>query len=237
MLKEFIEYLLSLKKPEVVEVEGRSYATSSLRLINEGEPDVAAFEVRNLSGLVDYIQSTFDNDKELIIHVESPTKVNVFDALDSTGNRRTYIKAKAMLPSITYDRFLEREEMNIMLQSCFVDNEDKATVLEIISSVVEDEGVTTTDDGISQKIVVKQGVASSAAIKTKKTYELKPFRTFVEVKQPESEFILRLREGAKAALYEADGGAWELNAIHSIRDYFKEKLSEEVAAGRIQVIA
>lgn len=44
-------------------------------------------------------------------------------------------------------------------------------------------------------------------------------------------------EGAQAALFTADGGAWELNAIHNIRDYFLKELKEEIEDGRIQVIA
>lgn len=237
MLKEFVEYLLELKRPEIVEIEGRTYSTCSLNLINEGKPSVRPFTVRNLSGLVDYIKSEFDNGDKLIIHIESPTTVNVFDAIDSCGDRRTYICAKAMLPKIVYDSFLDRENFNVQLQSCFVDSEDKTQLLELISTIVEDEGVTMTDDGISQKVVVKQGVSTNTNAKTKSAYALKPYRTFVEVVQPYSEFILRLQKGARAALFAADGGAWELTAIHNIRDYFQAQLADEIAAGRIQVIA
>lgn len=237
MLKEFAQYLSELRRDELVEAEGRTYSTRQLYLINEGKPKVSAFTVRNLSGLVDYVKSKFDNEDKLIIHVESPTQVNLFDALDTTGERRTYMKAKAMLPDITYDRFLSREAFNIQLQSCFVDSTDKSLLLELISTVVEDEGVKTTDDGTSQKVVVKTGVTTAANIQTKPNYALKPFRTFVEVEQPYSAFILRLKEGAQAALFTADGGAWELNAIHNIRDYFLKELKEEIEDGRIQVIA
>lgn len=237
MLKEFSQWLLDQVRPETVVVEGRTYATKGLKLINEGKPEVAPFVVRNLSGLVDYIKSEFDNDDKLIIHVESPMKVNLFDAIDSTGKRRTFVQAKAMLPDIIFNHFLSRENFNIQLQSCFVDSNDKADLLRLISSVVEDESVKTTDTGISQKVVVKQGVEISENEVTKAEYALKPFRTFVEVEQPYSSFILRLKEGAQAALYTADGGAWELNAIHNIRDYFQEQLVEEIKSGRIQVIA
>lgn len=237
MLKEFVQYLLELKRPETVEIEGRTYSTRSLNLINEGKPSVEPFTVRNLSGLVDYIKSEFDNDDKLIIHIESPTEVNVFDAIDSRGDRRTYIRAEAMLPNIIYNSFLDRESFNVQLQSCFVDSEDKTHLLELISTIVEDEGVTMTDDGISQKVVVKQGVSTNTNAKTKSAYALKPYRTFVEVVQPYSEFILRLQKGARAALFAADGGAWELTAIHNIRDYFQAQLADEIAAGRIQVIA
>lgn len=237
MLKEFAQYLSEMRRPELVEAEGRTYSTRQLHLINEGKPAVSAFIVRNLSGVVDYVKSKFDNEDKLIIHVESPTQVNLFDALDSIGERRTYVRAKAMLPDITYDRFLSREAFNIQLQSCFVDSTDKSLLLQLISTVVEDEGVKTTDTGVSQKVVVKTGITTAENVETKENYALKPFRTFVEVEQPYSSFILRLKEGAQAALFSADGGAWELNAIQNIRDYFQAQLADEIAAGRIRVIA
>lgn len=52
---------------------------------------------------------------------------------------------------------------------------------------------------------------------------LAPYRTFREIKQPESEFLLRSRiddnNVPKLALYEADGGAWKISAIHGIAEY------------------
>lgn len=93
------------------------------------------------------------------------------------------------------------------------------------------------DDGVSQQVVVKSGVSIEENKRTKSEYSLKPFRTFSEVSQPMSTFILRLRKGAEAALYIADGGAWELTAIHNIRDYLKEALSDEIASGRVKIIA
>jgi hypothetical protein len=63
-------------------------------------------------------------------------------------------------------------------------------------------------------------------------FKLKPFRTFREVDQPESPFIFRVHQQAeempKCALYEADGGAWKLQAMKNIGDYLKEKLPDTV---------
>ena len=58
---------------------------------------------------------------------------------------------------------------------------------------------------------------------------LKPFRTFAEAEQPESKFIFRMRkdeDGVTAALIEADGGAWKVQAIKNIANYLEDKLSE-----------
>ena len=235
MLKEFVQYLLDLKRPELVEAEGNTYSTRSLNRLNL-EHDVNAINVRSLSGLVDYVKSNFDHERPVMIHVKSPTEVNVFDALNDVNDRRTYVKAGALLPSITFEQFVDREKFQIMLQACFVPNEHKSTVLKVISSIVEDSAVTTVDDGMSQRVTAKTGVATVENINIPNPVTLKPFRTFAEVSQPESEFVLRLKEGGRVGLFEADGGAWELNAMANIAEYLEEALAEEIHNKKVYII-
>ena len=49
-----------------------------------------------------------------------------------------------------------------------------------------------------------------ADVKVPNPVTLRPFRTFIEVEQPESKFIFRMREGGRCAIFEADGahGSW-----------------------------
>lgn len=235
MLKEFVSYLLELKRPETIEAAGKVYSTNQLYRLDK-EQEVRSINVRSLSGLVDYVKSNFDHERPVMIHVESPTKVNVFDALNEVNDRRVYLSAGALLPSITFERFIDREEFQIMLQACFVPNEYKSTVIKIVSSIVEDSGVTTTDDGLSQRVTAKTGVAAVGNIELPNPVKLKPFRTFAEVSQPESEFVLRLKEGGRVALFEADGGAWELNAMANIARYLERALTDEIHAKQVIII-
>lgn len=237
MLKEAIQFILDLKRPEVVEVDGQNFSTVPLNRI-KAQSDVDAISVNTLTGLIDYIKSNFDfvTKTNLLIHVKSPTEVLLYDALDSTNDRRTYIKANALLPDITLDRFMEREKFQIQLQANFVDNEDKEKVLQIVSNIVEENGAEIKDNGLSQQVTVKTGVATVGLETIPNRVTLKPFRTFVEISQPESGFILRLREGAQVGLFEADGGAWELNAIYNIKAYLNEQLEDEVNAGQVFII-
>lgn len=236
MLKDFVQFLLDLKRPETVEALGNTYSTRSLHRLNV-EHDVDTINIQSLSGLVDYIRSNFDHDRPLMIHVESPTKVNVFDALNDVNDRRTYITSKALLPNIRFEQFMSREAFNIMLQSCFVSNSEKEKVLQVIASIVEENSITQSDDGVTQRVTAKQGIATVGIENIPNPVSLKPFRTFVEVIQPESSFILRLREGGQVALFEADGGAWELNAMHSIKDYLEENLKELIEKNMVTIIA
>lgn len=235
MIKEALQYLHGLARPTIEEVNGQKFSTLSLNRIAEAAP-VAELTVNTLTGLVDYIDSHFDERNKLMIQVKSPTEVLLFDALDSTNDRRYYIRAKALLPDITFERFMDRENFQIMMQANFVDNHDKTVVLNIVSNIVEDGSAEIKDNGMAQQVTVKKGVASVGYETIPGRVALKPFRTFAEVTQPESEFILRLREGAKVGLFEADGGAWELNAIHGIKEYLTEKLQNEISEKNIFII-
>lgn len=59
---------------------------------------------------------------------------------------------------------------------------------------------------------------------------LKPYRTFTEVEQPESQFVFRMKEdkydGVQCALFEADGGAWKLGAMEYIKEYLERELED-----------
>lgn len=70
--------------------------------------------------------------------------------------------------------------------------------------------------------------ASKADAVVPSPVRLKPYRTFTEVDQPESNFVFRMKEdkyeGVQCALFEADGGAWKLHAMESIQEYLEEQL-------------
>lgn len=235
MLKTAIQYLLELKRPEVVEVDGQNFSTIPLERI-PAQAKVNALEVNTLTGLIDYIKSNFDGERKLMIQVKSPTDVRLFDALDHTNDRRTFVRATALLPDIYFERFLEREKFQIMMQANFVDNPDKQIVLDLISNIVENEGAEIKDNGLAQQVTVRKGVSIIDYETVPGRVKLKPFRTFIEIRQPESEFILRLREGAQVGLFEADGGAWELNAINSIKEYLNEQLEELIKNKQLFII-
>lgn len=236
MLKEFAQYIIGLKREETVEAAGKVFSTSSLNRLDR-EEDVEAIKLRSLSGLVDYIKSNFDHERELMVHVVSPTNVVVFDALNDDHDRRMYLSTTAMLPKINFETFLSRESFNIMLQSCFVQDADRDRVLKFIGTLVEDNSITQMDDGFTQAAVVKSGVATLNKEEMPNPVSLKPFRTFVEINQPASEFVLRLSEGMGVGLFEADGGAWEINAMHMIKAYLLVELEELISDGKVIIVA
>jgi hypothetical protein len=228
MIKQALEYLVSLKNNQLVEIDGKHYSTEKLNYIPpvlDQTPTVSPISISTLTGLVDYIKGKVDFlDKTLVVHIVSPTQVNVYSELKKDATRDSFISCKAWTPQITYERFLDVENFNIMIQSCFLQNEHSAAILKVVGNIVEENVNTIKDDGVSQSVIGKAGIAKIAEIPVPNPVVLCPFRTFAEVEQPESKFIFRMQSGPKAAIFEADGGIWRIYAMQNVKAYLTEKL-------------
>ena len=82
----------------------------------------------------------------------------------------------------------------------------------------------------------RQGVALNAVVEIKPRVMLRPFRTFLEVEQPESEFLLRVDPDEGIGFFEADGGIWKLEAKKNIADYFLKNMGDLIDAGKVVVM-
>lgn len=228
MIQKALEYLVKLKKNEVVVVDGKTYSTERLNYIApifDETPSVPAINISTLTGLVDYIKGGVDIlKKTLVVHIVSPIQVNVYSELKKDATRDNYISCKAWTPQIRYEQFMDIEAFNIMVQSCFLQNEHSAAILKVVGNIVEENVSTVKDDGITQSVVGKAGIIKNAEITVPNPVILCPFRTFAEVDQPESKFIFRMQSGPKAAIFEADGGIWRLYAMQNVKSYLIEKL-------------
>lgn len=221
---------------------------------NFGGPGVRpqALALHTLSGLVSYLvsraaESATEPDSaatrdgaqqdELLIHVVDHEHVKVLTALDEKeGAYRTVFATAEFQPLIgtpavpfRFGQYLDLESFNIALQALFEDGDDRKRVLHITGTVKEETVRTSKDDGVTQQVVASAGVVGAYDTDVPNPVRLRPFRTFREVPQPESLFILRMKKGAtgalpEAALFEADGGAWKLEAIRSIKSYLEMEL-------------
>ncbi|ENK0558512.1 hypothetical protein AB2T19_003333 [Clostridium botulinum] len=225
--RESLEYLIGLAKNEMVEVNGQTYSTKRLNQVQDPIP--AELRTRTLTALVDYLESETDkkSSEKLLVHVISPDKVALYSELRKDAERETYMICDALTPdNIYFDRFIDTEQFNIMLQSSFIENKDRSLLLKVTGCVKDSAVKEVGDDGVSQAATIKTGVASVNEVKIPNPVVLAPFRTFPEIQQPESKFIFRMRSGPQAALYEADGGAWRNEAMRRIKAYLEEELKE-----------
>ena len=224
--REALEYLVNLgeKKEPIIELAQGTFSRVNLNRVTQ--PVASKLTVSTLTGLVDYIKTNLDQlEGKLLIQVKSPEEVALYSPLNADKEREKYISVEAILPNnVVYERFLDTERFNIMLQSAFVDNKDKGILLKYTGLVQDDAVKQIGDNGVSQAVTIKTGVASVGQAEVPNPVTLAPYRTFPEVEQPESKFIFRMKEGPSAALFEADGGAWRNRAILSIKAYLEKEL-------------
>ncbi len=235
MIEKALKFLLTFRDTEITEHNGFKYANRILNQLPEDAPSV--FSTKTLASLVELIlkENTHGSLNDLIIHVESPTKVNVHTALRNHLDRFNLYSAVAELPRITFENYMDVEQMNIMLKSTFVQSDMRDSLIQLLASLSEEAVKTTDDDGISQKVAVRTGVQTLSKVMVTPIVKLAPYRTFIEVPQPEGEFLLRLKTGPTAALFEADGGAWKMQARKNIKQYFETALADLIAAGKVVV--
>lgn len=230
MIAKAIDKILSIAKPIVTEVNGEQYSTVSLTRVQK-ELRAEPLEAATLTGLIRYIKEFKENlkDTPLLVHVVSPTRVELTTALDGDRKRETLMIVHAETPRIPFGSYIDNEKMLITVQSMFIDDPetDRAAVLKFAGTVTTGSIKEYGDDGVTQTATIKQGVASKTTAIVPSPCVLRPFRTFTEVDQPASKFIFRMREDrdeVEAALFEADGGAWQNEARENIRKYLEEQV-------------
>ena len=232
MIKEAIDRILELAKPNLVTENGKTYSDKRLMKIERSER-AAEITFSTLSSLVEYIKELPTERKDIpyFVHVISPTRVELISGLDEDRERERLVLVNADLPEIPFGRYLGNEDMVIKLQAMFQDDSkgDKALLLQFAGTVTSGSVKSYADDGVTQKATIKTGVASKAEAIVPSPCILRPYRTFIEVEQPESSFIFRMRDdgrnGVESALFEADGGEWKIRACDSIKAYLKDELA------------
>lgn len=227
LTREFIEKIEEMAVAELIDIEGVQYSTKHLHQINPPKPE--SIKTKSLTAIIDYIGANIDklDPEKIIIQVIDHESVRIMSALDFVyRGREYYIWAQAETPEIRLNNFTDRESFNIMLQSRFADVADRADVLRSIGKMRYENEVKMEDDGITQTVASKAGVALVREDQIPNPVRLAPFRTFSEIEQPISPFILRVDDKCNVGLFEADGGAWKNKAMQSIKDYLEFELGE-----------
>lgn len=229
MIKEALEYLIGLKRPETIEVDRRQYAVVSggLKPIHEPLPDAIA--VHTLTGMAAYIKDHQDDLpvlSGLLLCVDSPTKVSlVSHAFGPFAQRRICAVATTQHDEFPFGRFLPQEEFVIALMSRFEQTDMTRQILKVVGNLALDASVKVEDDGVTQQVEVRQGVRRlEASIENPIT--LNPYRTFIEVPQPDCKLVLRIKKDKDGvaplcALYEADGGLWKNAAAENVAAWLR----------------
>jgi len=227
-----------LKDKDMNEYTSRS--VYPLKKEREVLPFADCLKIFTLTGLVDFCLRNKETGAEdpAIIHVMDHTEVALLsNPFGETKQRTRFVRAtfKELLDgSFTFGAFYEQEQFIIGLQSLFEPTPQRAEVLKVIGTIKENQVREFSDDGVTQSVSAKAGVALVQELPVPNPVILRPYRTFREIEQPESPFILRVRQGKGekpvCALFEADGGKWKLEAIIRIKEYLEDKLELPIIA-------
>ncbi len=221
-------------KNQTVEVDGQAFSQYELSPVIF-TPRAETLEVHTLEGFCDYINnSDFDkvNKNEVMAVIENEASVILVSRLTGKDRvRETVIRASLdNFSQFKFGTFFKQEEFAIKFRSLFVANSENDTdyVLRYASKLSGGTSIDTEDDGITQSVGVKRGISGTLVSResVKPIVSLTPYRTFRELEQPESEFLFRTRlddDTPTLALFEADGGAWKLEAVKLIAEYISEK--------------
>lgn len=230
MIKEALQYIVGLSKPNFQALDGYMYSDKQLYRIDYYRPNASSVTVRTLTSLIDYIMANIDCMAEkMIVAVESPTTVRLYSKLDENRDREYLMVSEAFLPEFRFGQFIDQESFCIALQSKFIPNDDRELLLKFAGTVEAGTVAQYGDDGVTQKATVKTGLASKGEAIIPNPVTLVPYRTFLEIEQPESDFIFRMREGrcgVECAIFEADGGAWQIEAMQKIKAFLQDALKD-----------
>ena len=237
MLKEFVNRLVELAAPTIHEVDGSVYSNQNMVLIQDKKPIPHCIDLTGLDSVCKMVRNEAEHiGLQIFIQVKDYRSVSVFTALDEDEDRLYLYKCTADTPAVTTDRFMAYEKAVIELRSLYIPNKGTDYLLQLLSSISNESKVTSSDNGVTQQVEARSGIALSSMVKIEPRVSLQPFRTFVEVAQPESEFLLRINERGEIGFFQADGGVWNLEATRNVAAYFEQELKDLIDTGAVVVI-
>lgn len=222
--REFIEKIEDMTGPKVIETVQGTFSDKHLYRIENELADTIVLS--SLSGLAEMIKQEMNEyNLPLFVRATSAERVHVFGAIRDDMQRERPFTAEAKFIDFDFNEYISIENMIICLKSRFAPTEDRDYLVQLLGNITDQQSVQTKDDGITQSATVKSGIQLIGEQRIKPIVTLKPYRTFLEVEQPESDFLIRLKDG-RAALFEADGGAWEREAVKNVADKLRELLED-----------
>ncbi len=206
-----------------VELDGRPYLLAGEKLTPIYEPEERAIFFTGLESMVDFVKATGYSG---LLVVDNPAHVTFFsDVHGKFKQRNGYAETASGFQPFTFSRYLPIEEFIIALMTQFEETDGSEYLLKMVSNMEFVASKTYEDSGTDQTVIAKTGPVTKGKTKIKNPIRLKPFRTFLEIGQPESLFVVRVRGGEgdpmQVGLWDA-GNMWRMEADRSIKAYLNE---------------
>lgn len=241
MLKEAIEKIQQLCAPDVRNINGLNFLVCSDGTYTEIKPEpdmVDQIRLSSLDGLVKFVKTeAVKNHSIIYITVHDHKTVRCFTKpYDDLYKKREYLYLVEAVDVPGWDAKCSMgfEEALIALRTRFQPATDTEYALRLLSNITTGGKVTYNDNGVATSIITKKGIDLQGNEAIKPIIRLRPYRTFQEVAQPESQFLIRINERG-ITFIEADGGMWKLDARNTVKKYLENALKEEAEAGVVVI--
>jgi len=210
-IKEALEFMhetgketqrLRMIDPQEFTFQGRTFVTNSERCREISQRDYPKVEISTLKGAVDSIVAigAGTDYSDMMVVVESSRVVSVVSRIVGDARiRDTFVEAVAdthRMPTC----HLNQEDFIIAINTCFEPDETTETLIKIIGSLKQESSVQQDDDGMSSKVLVRDGIISNAEVTLKNPVTLTPRASFHDVDNIEREYILRIHKGLEVSL-------------------------------------
>lgn len=233
-LKEALQYAVEIAAPKTAIHGEYEFSSKPLHRIDVTPPPPAVFELQTLDGLGDVLPYISDaivdkNGGPVIFKVTNPVLVSVVPQMMDKYNRRPLLAicTPGVVASDLFGCWQSQEKFLIWLQTQFEETPDRTYLINLASKISGAVTEVATDNGVAQQVTLNKALALKEAEVLRPVVTLAPYRTFREIKQPASKFLFRAQNKGGApelTLYEADGGAWKLDATAKIANYLSDML-------------
>ncbi len=241
MLKEFIEHIQKTTQPIIQQIGSATFAVTADGEANEIRPAIDhpdTLPLHSLDALVKLVRTEAAKvQTPLYITIPDHMTVRCFGQPDPGARyfRQVYYEAKATdVPGWGEKVQLGFEEAQIAMRTRFQETADTIYALKLLSDICCGAKVVYNDNGIATTVTTQKGVALQSNEQIRPIITLKPYRTFQEVEQPESIFLIRVNERG-ISFTEADGGMWKLKARQIVKAFLEEQLAEEVTSNGVYI--
>lgn len=209
-----------------IEVGGNTFTTRQV-FLPPAEPQPKTLQLHTLTGLAEFVNS-FDKSQIACIHIKDAANVWVCGKIDGRHNERAYFAQAVRFSNgkFPFCEYLDQESFIIAVQTCFVPSDARAKLLALVGNLVDEAVNNQHDNGVTQKVTTRRGISMVGAEEVPNPVNLAPYRTFPEIDQPESPFVLRVQKGCQVALFETRNCQWELDAIQGIAEFLKSKIQD-----------
>lgn len=235
-LRYLVEVAQRAREPLGVEVPGDGRVFFNQNMYPVAPVTADELKVRTLGAVVDYLNNMLEElDTEgsglPFVYIQSPTIVRVVSHLRAPYLiRHTYVKAEFVPPPVRANTEIEDiESFLLTLQAAFVRTPEVDNILKVLGNLKDEKVTTYADDGVTQRVTTAASLTRSEPASVPNPVWLQQYRTFPEVEQPASQYVLRLKAPDKVGmplvkLIAADNRAWEIEAIHNIAAWLGDKI-------------